>query len=160
MTARIHWTGWTGAFLLMAVLPALASIPPWLSEPLRLVLMQAFDPLCHQIAERSPHVHGVQLAVCHRCYGILLGLASGPVFALIFRVWSGRNGRMLVIASIVPLALDWGLDILGVLKNTAETRLITGAIFGVVAGVLVARAMSWRRSNRNVKIRFSEVEAH
>ena len=129
----------------MAILPVLASMPPWFSEPLQLALMQAFDPFCHQIAERSPHLHGIQLAVCHRCYGILLGLVFGPFVTLIFRTWNGGRGHILVITSLVPLALDWGLGLLNIWDNTAETRFITGAIFGAVAGVLVTRAMAWRR---------------
>ena len=135
-----------GSLLLMATLPVLASIPPWVSEPLQLALMHAFDPFCHQISERSPHVDGVQLAVCHRCYGMLIGLVLGPIVALICRGWSGKNARIFVIASLVPLALDWGLEIFGIWQNSAESRFLTGAFFGIVAGVLVARAMAWRKT--------------
>jgi len=130
----------------MAVLPVFASLPPWLSEPLQLALMHMFDPICHQIAERSPHLNGVQLAVCHRCYGILLGLMTGPIIALVFRGWNGKIGRTMVIASLVPLTVDWGLRFLHIWNNTAESRFVTGVIFGIVAGVLVTHAMAWRRA--------------
>ena len=146
MTIRINGTAWIGSLLLMAILPVLASIPPWVGEPLQLALIHAFDPFCHQISERSPHVDGVQLAVCHRCYGILIGLVVGPIVALICRGWSGRNARVFVIASLAPLALDWGLEVLDIWHNSAGSRFLTGAIFGVVAGVLVARAMAWRET--------------
>ena len=147
MLYRISWTGWCVSVLLMGILAVLASLPPWVSEPVRMALMHGFDPLCHQIAERSPHVDGVQLAVCHRCYGILVGLAIGPIAALITRGRVNRYASLLIVASLVPLALDWGLGIVGIWANTAESRLITGAIFGVVAGILVTRAMAWYRSS-------------
>ena len=142
---RISWAGWCGSMVLMGILAVLASLPPWVSEPVRIALMYGFDPLCHQIAERSPHLDGVQLAVCHRCYGILTGLAIGPIVALIIRGRGQQYASLLIVASLVPLALDWGLGIVGIWANTAESRLITGAIFGVAAGILVARAMAWYR---------------
>lgn len=147
MLYRISWTGWCVSVLLMGILAVLASLPPWVGEPVRMALMYGFDPLCHQIAERSPHVDGVQLAVCHRCYGILVGLAIGPIAALIIRRRFKRYASLLIVASLVPLALDWGLGIVGIWANTAESRLITGAIFGVVAGILVTRALAWYRSS-------------
>jgi uncharacterized membrane protein len=133
--------------LLMGILAVLATLPPWVGEPVRMALMYGFDPLCHQIAERSPHANGVQLAVCYRCYGVLVGLAIGPIAALIIRGQVKRYASLLIVASLVPLALDWGLGIVGIWANTAESRFITGAIFGVVAGILVARAMAWYRSS-------------
>ncbi len=145
MLSRISWTGWCVSILLMGILAVLASLPPWVGEQVRIALMLGFDPLCHQIAERSPHVDGVQLAVCHRCYGILVGLAIGPIAALIIRGRVNRHASLLIVASLVPLALDWGLGIVGIWANTAESRLITGAIFGVAAGILVTRAMAWYR---------------
>ena len=71
----------------------------------------------------------------------------GSIVALIIRGWANRYGRLLIVASLVPLTLDWGLGIVGIWANTAESRLITGAIIGVVAGILVARAMAWHRSS-------------
>ncbi len=141
---QINWIPWVGSLALMAVLPVLASLPPWLNEPLRLALMHAFDPFCHQITERSPQINGVQLAMCHRCYGILIGLVMGPMVALICRTWNGKHLRAIVILSLLPLALDWGLEALYIWVNTAPSRFVTGAIFGTVAGILVARAMAWR----------------
>ncbi len=144
MTNHINWFAWIGSLFLMAILPVLASTPPWVSEPIQLAMMYIFDPFCHQISERSPHIHGVQLAVCHRCYGILIGLAVGPFVALASHKWTGRDAHIFVMVSLALLGLDWGLDFLDVWHNSAETRLCTGAIFGTVGGVLVARALAWR----------------
>lgn len=147
MITEVNWIGWSGALLLMAVLPGLASLSPWLNEPMQFVMMEAFDIMCHQIPERSPHVHGVQLPVCDRCYGILVGLVCGPVVGLIYWKWIYKNERMMVIASMVPLMVDWGLGILNIWSNIPESRFITGFIFGIVAGSLVAYAMSTRRQH-------------
>ncbi len=129
----------------MAVLPITVSLTPWISEPLRYVLMEAFHIFCHQIPERSPHVNGVQLAVCDRCYGILIGLCSGPLMALFYWKWIARHARMMIIVSILPLVIDWGFGIVGVLSNTPESRFVTGFLFGIVAGGLVAHGMSFRK---------------
>jgi len=145
MVTQINWMGWTGSLLLMAVLPSLASLSPWLGEPMRFVLMEAFDIMCHQIPERSPHVHGIQLPLCDRCYGIVLGFVAGPVVALLFWKWIGKKNQVIVIASLLPLITDWGLGLLNIWKNTPESRFITGAIFGLVAGGLVAHALSTRK---------------
>ena len=147
MNIRINWLLWLGSVLLMAFLPILASISPWVSEPTRWVLMWAFDPFCHQIAERSLHINGVQLAVCHRCYGILLGLALGPMATLIFRVRSKKE-HILIIMSVIPLIVDWGLGVLNTWDGPAEIRMITGVLFGVVAGFLATCAMSLRNSEK------------
>ncbi len=151
MTIRVSGPAWIGSLVLMAILPVLVSLPPWLSEPMQFALMQMFDPFCHQISERSPHLHGVQLAVCHRCYGILIGLVTGPVAALICRSWRGRNARAFMIASLIPLALDWGLGVLHVWHNTPGSRFLTGALFGIMAGILVARALAWREISHTVR---------
>ena len=107
--------------------------------------MHAFDPLCHQIAARSPHLHGVQLAVCHRCFGVYLGLASGPLAMLILGRWNGVGTRLLIALSLVPLSVDWGLDVAGLWNNTPCSRMVTGAVFGLMAGILVSRAMALRK---------------
>jgi len=145
MTAQINWFGWVGALSLMAVLLMIVSLTPWVSEPLRYGLMEAFHLLCHQIPERSPHINGVQLAVCDRCHGILTGLFLGPVMALFYWKWIASHARTMIIVSILPLMIDWGLGILGVLSNTPESRFVTGSIFGAVAAGLVAHGMASRK---------------
>ena len=139
---------WGLCLVTMAVLGVATSLPPLVSEPWQVAIMQIFDPLCHQITERSPHISGTQLAVCHRCYGLLIGLAVGPLFMLLLRRWSGGSARILMAVSFLPLSLDWGLDVLGLWTNSAVSRMATGGVFGLMASVLVARGMALRSSLR------------
>ena len=136
--------GWMLSLGLMAVLVVLASLPPWVDAHWRIVLMMAFDPLCHQLPDRSPFLNGIQLAVCDRCYGIYLGLALGPVVSLVAQRWSGRHGRTVVLLTALPMAVDWLIEFVGLAENTPVSRMVTGGLFGVVAGVLVARALGWK----------------
>lgn len=142
---RVHRIGWAWWLVLGAGIFAvgMATLPPFVGEPLRTMVHMGFSPLCHQIPSRSPHVGGVPLAVCHRCYGIYLGL---PLAALLWiglkrrEAWVGTHARALIIASLVPLGLDWTLHVLGVWTNTPASRVATGLLFGLMAGTLLARA--------------------
>lgn len=87
---------------------------------------------------------GVQLAVGHRTYGILLGLPLGAV-AVLF-LFSGRDvldrhlPRVLGAAAL-PLAIDWALGWMGLWANTPLSRTSTGVLFGLVAGYYVTQGM-------------------
>lgn len=121
----------------------LAAAPPWLGAGARALVMTAFAPLCHQLPARSFAVDGVPLAVCHRCLGIYLALPLAVLaFAAVHRwgAWLGRHAGPVLVASLVPLAVDWGADALGWWANTPPSRLATGSVFGFAAGLFLARA--------------------
>jgi len=107
------------------------------------VVRHAFSAVCHQIPERSPHLAGGPIALCHRCSGILLGLLAGLAVApgvgraALAGVARGGQGRWLA-AAVVPTAVDWALGALEVWANTPLSRTATGALFGVVAGAILA----------------------
>lgn len=106
--------------------------------------MHAFAPVCHQLPGRSPQVDGVAFAVCHRCYGIYLGLPLALVafWGLLGRAsWLHRHARWILAASLVPIAIDWGGDWLGWWTNTPASRMATGGVFGLVAGLYLAHAV-------------------
>lgn len=141
---NISWGWWIG-FGITLVLVALATLPPFVGPELRGLVLVAFSGACHQIAERSPHLFGVTLAVCHRCYGAYLAL---PLAALVFRFagrWDARLNRwapiLLVISVIVP-GVDWLGDILAIWTNTPVSRMLTGAVFGLTAGYFLSRALT------------------
>lgn len=129
----------------------LAASPSVLSPGLGYGVRQAFALVCHQLADRSPHVHGVQWALCFRCTGILsglvLGLATGPwlasAFGRVADAWGA--GRVLLLMGL-PTAIDWLLGVSGLWVNTPLSRLLTGALFGLGAGWLLADALLSRRT--------------
>lgn len=139
------WKGWGLAFGLSTLVVVLATLPPFLSPGFRDVLMQGFSSLCHQIPGRSPHIDGVQLAVCHRCYGIYAGLPLAVLGFLALSRWDrtfGTYAPYILVASLVPAGIDWGLGLVGVWDNTPASRLATGILFGLVAGYYLARALT------------------
>lgn len=104
--------------------------------------MGAFSAVCHQLPARSPHLDGVQLAVCHRCLGIYLGLPLAALIYLAFRQAPAFEERrpLLLGLSAMPMVLDWGGEVLGLFRNTPGSRLATGLVFGLVAGAFLVFA--------------------
>lgn len=141
--ARIKTAGWLAAVAAALVLVGLAALPPLVGEGLRAALMHGFAAVCHQMPERSLHVDGVPLAVCHRCLGIYAGVLLGAlVFPLMPRgLLRGRRAGVLLVLCGLPTAADWAVDVLDLWANTPVSRMTTGALFGVAAGLLLARAL-------------------
>lgn len=136
--------GWLLAAGLMALVFVLVLLPPFVNNTVRAGLMGGFSMVCHQLPERSPHLLGVALAVCHRCFGIYVGLLLAAVAFVVLWRWEpvlNRYAKYLLGLSLVPLALDWGFHVLGWWINTPGSRAVTGGLFGLVAGCYVARAM-------------------
>ncbi len=135
--------GWTVASAGAFALVGLAVLPAVVEGEGGDVVFRAFSFVCHQFPERSLHVHGAPVALCHRCLGIAsgfaLGLASAPLLAPRLRQWiaRGAQARWLALA-VLPTALDWVVGALGVWTNTPASRMLTGALFGAVAGVVLA----------------------
>jgi len=139
------WWGWGLALLMTSVLVVLATLPPFAGPGLRGTLMLGFSMVCHQIAERSPAVEGIPLAVCHRCYGIYWGLLLAGFVFLALAGWDAvfnRRAPLILAAALVPTSLDWMLGVLGIWENTPFSRLLTGALLGIVAGYYLARALA------------------
>ena len=139
-----HRHGWalaTGAALLLL---GGAVLPPFVDEGARLVVRQAFAPICHQLPARSFSIGGVPLATCHRCFGIYVGLVAGtlawPRLPARLQGRIGRRAGWLVLAAGLPAALDWGAGALDGLANTPVTRTATGGMLGMAMGLLFARA--------------------
>ncbi len=82
---------------------------------------------CHQHASRSYFLNGNQMPVCSRCTGIFLSIS---VFALIFVFFRIKMPFWVIIALIVPLALDGGIQMISSYESTNITRLITGILAG------------------------------
>lgn len=139
------WKGWWIAFGLSGLIIVLVTLPPFVGPSIRFYVMQGFASVCHQLADRSPELAGVKLAVCHRCYGIYWGLPIAVVGFLFLGHWDakvGHLGHYLLPLSLLPLGADWLLGAVGIWTNTPFSRMFTGALFGLVAGYYLARAFS------------------
>jgi uncharacterized membrane protein len=122
----------TGSLILLATLPALV-VPPW-----RGVLMDVLAPLCHQLPERSFALAGVQLGLCHRCTALLL--AMGVALLLPLGLRPSFRPELVLIVALVPLILDWGLNVGAIWENTMVSRVMTGAWAGSLLGLMIGGA--------------------
>ena len=134
---RLVWYGLlagTSGVLLLALLP------PFLPAETQDAVRRCFAPVCHQAPSRSPHVGGVPIALCDRCSGIYLGLVVGvTITGWGDSLWAalGRQGRYLLLGSLVPLGVDWIGPILKLWSNGPMSRALTGLLFGTVAASYV-----------------------
>jgi uncharacterized membrane protein len=127
--------GATGGVLTIALSTPLLA-PGW-----RALVMHVFAPVCHQLPERSPHLEGVQLALCDRCVGIYVGCVLG-----VAAINGGRRfwrrirslDQYVLLGSLAPLAIDWIGPLLGLWTNVPLSRAVTGLLFGGVAASFAA----------------------
>ena len=107
--------------------------------------------ICHQLSERSFHLHGTQLPVCARCFGLYLGAALGSLAVAINSqvfdrvLLSGRPRRaawVVTAAAAAPTAitfvLEWGLT--WPVSNAA--RAAAAVPLGVAVALVVGRAVA------------------
>jgi uncharacterized membrane protein len=117
------------------------------------LLYAIFDPVCHQIPERSFHLWNEPLAVCHRCAGLYLGFALGIVSWPAFPAAAARllaRPRWIVALS-APLALDAVL-----LVNTGASRFGTGLLAAYPLALLALAAASQLARRAGSDLRTSE----
>lgn len=106
---------------------------------LSLILYRSFSAVCHQMPERSFHLHGFPLAVCSRCTGIYAGFLVGLLIAPLvrnLRECEMPHRRWLILAAL-PMLADFGVDFVGLANNTFVSRATTGALLGMVAAFYV-----------------------
>lgn len=153
-------TGWSLALGATVALAVLAALPPIVGGQPGAFIHHAFSAVCHQIPERSPHLMGDPAALCHRCSGILLGLIGG----LALSPFIGRGGLRRVARSSqvgwlllagVPTSIDWAVGALGWWANTPASRTLTGALFGLVAGGILAANLLTPRSPRTLSTSYA-----
>ncbi len=93
-----------------------------------------FSKSCHQIDDRSLHIAGEKLGVCSRCTSIYFSFLLGIIIYPFIRKLNNMDLPSLVFLAIgaVLVALDAGLDLFDIIKNTYITRELSGAVLGVV----------------------------
>ena len=98
-----------------------------------------YAPICHQDPARSFHCCGHPLSVCERCASIYVAFTLAIVFLpLLLR--SGKLGdfsfkRFLLF--LLPMVLDYGLDVLGTWQNAPLSRSVSGGIAGIGLALFV-----------------------
>ncbi len=102
------------------------------------LLYEFFAPVCHQIAERSFHLAGHPLAVCHRCFGFYVGFTlglAGLPFVRRFRDWLLDRPRRILLF-LAPATIDWLLPM-----NTPASRFGTALLAAAPIALLVWAAI-------------------
>jgi len=136
--------GWALTMGVTSLLVGLAFAPPFVSEAARVFIMQAFSGVCHQLSSRSPHIDGVALGVCHRCFGTYAGFpAAALLYGALRGFWpfSTRIAPWILVIGVLPAVVDWSGDVLGIWMNTPVSRIITGGFLGLVAGYFLVAAV-------------------
>ena len=117
-------------FYLLTALPSLLALLPAFAHSaghtgLAAFLFQAQGEFCHQATTRSIFLGTVQAGVCSRCFGIYLGLPVGLLLGHL-RPALARVPRSAVLASLVPMAIDWLGTATGQWSPCQVVRLGTG----------------------------------
>ncbi len=116
---------------------------PWLMAERRFfastIIYQGFSAVCHQIVERSFHFHGFPLGVCSRCTGVYAGFVIGLALYPFLRNLREDKfpARWILIASAIPVVIDFTGGFLGLFTNTFLSRALTGMLFGAVVAFYI-----------------------
>jgi len=94
--------------------------------------------ICHQRAERSPHLFGVQLPLCWRCSGIFVGSCI-LIFWLITRKKLPPLRLSFILALLMPL--DVFTAMFGIWSGDNSVRFITGALWGIFGTSLILQTL-------------------
>jgi uncharacterized membrane protein len=94
--------------------------------------------VCHQRAERSFHLLGVQMPVCARCFGLYIAGTIGLLLAAagVAGRWSVVANRALLAVAALPVAITVALEWGGAIQAGNILRFASGLPLGVAAGLL------------------------
>ena len=149
---KSFWRAWSLFIFLSLSVILLILAPAIAPTKWQIAIMQGFNPVCHQLSDRSPYLQGVQLAVCHRCFGTYVGIFAGLLAGLVLIPYASKLWKyagLIIGVSLVPLALDWGFHYVGLWENTGGSRVATGVIFGIGAAICLLLAL-WNSSHRKM----------
>jgi uncharacterized membrane protein len=132
-----------GALTWFAAVALAPALPPLLAA----AVYAAGSLVCHQLADRSFHWHGAQLAVCARCTGLYLGACALLPLAWLspsrLARWVGTRRRVtaLLAAVAAPMAMTVAAEWAGWWFPVAITRASTGVPVGAAAALVIAAAL-------------------
>jgi len=106
------------------------------------LLYALFRPVCHQMDARSLTVFGEPLAVCTRCSAIYGAFFVGTLLYPLLRSVDKpvMPPRWLLLVALLPMLVDVLPGMIGIHDVSTATRLVTGAIFGVVLPFVILPA--------------------
>lgn len=131
------------------------------ADPLLLRLSSFFyffyQPVCHQLAERSFLMDGFALAVCVRCLAFYLGGLFISLFYL-FKAKIGLWPLSVYILLAAPAVFDFLIEKIFVYDNTGSIRFISGLLLGVALFHLLILSLARTKSvYTNPKTRYQKV---
>jgi uncharacterized membrane protein len=150
---RVSRSGAPGIAAIAVTWLLLITSAPILWIPLAGVLYLAGALICHQLPERSFHLHGAQLPVCARCFGLYLGAAvgsmtgavvsTGPLLDRVAPLARSRRSAWVVTAvaaapTAITFVLEWGLG----WPVSNVTRAIAAVPLGFTVALVVVRAVA------------------
>ena len=96
------------------------------------------DAECHQLANRSFFINDNQMPFCARDVGLFVGLAVASGVATFVRY---KIHPLLMLAGLVPIAVDGGLQMVTEYESNNALRVATGLLAGAVLALLMAHFM-------------------
>jgi len=99
--------------------------------------------ICHQRAERSFHLAGVQLPVCGRCAGLYISGALGAMLGWLAsrQPRSGTWTRRLLLLAALPTALSVVLELAGLVHPSNLIRAACALPLGAAAGCIFVQSL-------------------
>lgn len=133
---------------ILVFLPIIAPIAAsfglyWISEPIYFI----YSFMCHQFHWRSIHINGHQVAWCTRDT-FIWGAFFATALALKYNFFKTGLKWYWIFPFIIPIALDGGIQTIATIfgfgsgdqfyLSTNMMRMITGTIFGIGLGLIMA----------------------
>ena len=112
------------------ITPLLAASEGILWQKMASFMYFFYQPVCHQLADRSFFLDGFTMTVCARCFCFYLGgllVASIYLFRDKIQMWKISIYSLL----ITPAVLDFILEKLNLYSNLTGLRLLTGLLLGL-----------------------------
>lgn len=137
--AKIGWLTVVGILLLAPL------ATPFVPSGTAAIIHMVYGSACHQLPDRTFAVGGVAFAVCQRCLGIYVGVFVGTLLSLVFpeRERAHRRwGAPAIVVAVLLLGLEWTAGFVGIGLSDGISRLVTGALFGIVAGIFLGDAIA------------------
>jgi uncharacterized membrane protein len=99
--------------------------------------------ICHQRAERSFHLAGVQQPVCARCAGLYVSGAAGALAAWIAsrRPRAPRRTRMVLVLTAAPTVLTVVIEFVGLAHPSNIVRAVCALPLGAAAAWVFVRSL-------------------